>query len=196
MNPPEARTDEELMFAFRKGESAAFDRLYQRHRTWLYNTLCRQLQDRNKADDVFQETWFSLIRSAARYEAKAKFSSWLYLLARQRLVDEWRQFNPDVESSTFDTDADEAEHPGMAPALADESADPMRLVERQQNVAQLELAISSLPALQREALLLAEYSEMSLEEIASATGTTRETVKSRLRYARNKLAQLLTGVDR
>ncbi len=196
MNPPEARTDEELMFAFRKGESAAFDRLYQRHRTWLYNTLCRQLQDRNKADDVFQETWFSLIRSAPRYEAKAKFSSWLYLLARQRLVDEWRQFNPDVESSTFDTDADEAEHPGMALALADESADPMRLVERRQNVAQLELAISSLPALQREALLLAEYSEMSLEEIASATGTTRETVKSRLRYARNKLAQLLTGVDR
>lgn len=196
MNPPEARTDEELMSAFRKGESAAFDRLYLRHRTWLYNTLCRQLQDRSKADDVFQETWFSLIRSAPRYEAKAKFSSWLYLLARQRLVDEWRQFNPDIESATFDTDADEADHPGMAHALADDSADPMHLLERQQNIAQLDLAISSLPALQREALLLAEYSEMSLEEIATATGTTRETVKSRLRYARNKLVQLLTGVDR
>lgn len=194
MNSPESRSDEELMFAYRHGEAAAFDRLYQRHRSWLYNTLCRQLQDRSNADDVFQETWLSLVRSAPRYEPRAKFSSWLYLLARQRLVDEWRQVNPDIESSTFNTDADESEHPGLAAALADESADPMRLVERQQSIALLDQAISSLPALQREALLLAEYSEMSLEEIATATGTTRETVKSRLRYARGKLQQMLSGV--
>jgi RNA polymerase sigma-70 factor, ECF subfamily len=196
VNLTDTRSDEALMLAFRAGEAAAFDVLYQRHRTWLYNTLCRQLQDRSKADDVFQETWLSLVRSATRYEPKAKFSSWLYLLARQRLVDQWRQINPDIESSTFNTDAHEAEQPDLVAALADESADPMRQLERQQMIAQLESAISLLPTLQREALLLAEYADLSLEEIASATGTSRETVKSRLRYARGKLAQMLVGVNK
>lgn len=182
------------MTAFGRGEAAAFDVLYQRHRTWLYNTLCRQLLDRSKADDVFQETWLSLIRSASRYEPKAKFSTWLYLLARQRLVDEWRRINPNLESTPFNhADADETENPPWTAILADDSADPMRQVERQQLIAQLEQAINSLPALQREALLLAEYGELSLEEIARATGSTRETVKSRLRYGRGKLQVLLAG---
>lgn len=185
------RSDEQLMLAYAAGDAGAFDLLYQRHRGWLYNTLCRQLHDRGKADDVFQETWYSLVRSAPRYQAKAKFNSWLYLLARQRLVDEWRQINPAIDTTPFNTDDDESQHPDLLDSLADESADPMRLAERQQMIAQLDQALQRLPELQREALLLAEYSEMSLEEIASATGSTRETVKSRLRYARGKLQQLL-----
>lgn len=176
------------MSAFARGETSAFDQLYHRHRTWLYNTLARQLRDRSRADDVFQETWLSLVRSADRYEPRARFSTWLYLLARQRLVDEWRSINPEFESVAFNTDADESAHPDLPEALSSEVQDPARLAERGQLVARLESAIRGLPALQREALLLFEYADMSLDDIARTTGTSRETVKSRLRYARSRLA--------
>lgn len=186
-------SDENLMAAYARGDASAFDVLYARHRSWLYNTLTRQLHDRARADDVFQETWLSLIRSAARYEPRARFTTWLYLLARQRLVDEWRSINPDFESHAFNTDADESSSPELQDALANPDQDPARLAERRQLVAQLDIAVRALPALQREALLLFEYADMSLDDIARTTGTSRETVKSRLRYARNRLAETLRG---
>lgn len=183
------RSDEALMRAWRDGDAPAFDRLYARHRTWLYNLLVRQVQDRTRADDIFQETWYSLIRSAATWEPKARFTTWLYMLARQRLVDHWRRANPEDESLTFNEE-DEAP-PALLAALTDSGSDPAVLAERGQLAQRLLAAVTALPAAQREVFLLVEQSDMTLEDIAGVTGSTRETVKSRLRYARAKLAQAL-----
>ncbi len=178
------------MVAFAAGDMAAFDQLYQRHRRWLYRTLRRQLPDDARADDIFQETWFSLIRSAPRYVPTARFSTWLYLLARQRVTDFWRASNPNEVAFTFNDDEEPADAHALD-AIVDDASDPLRVAQRRELAARLVLAIDQLPAPQREALLLFEDAGMSLEEIALATEVDRETVKSRLRYARQKLSRLL-----
>jgi RNA polymerase sigma-70 factor (ECF subfamily) len=182
--------DEALMSAYAAGDARAFDVLYARHRVWLYGLLVRQLDDRARADDVFQETWYSLVRSAPRYQPSARFTTWLYLLARQRLVDHWRRLDPEPEPLAFNEDED-AQVPGLLEALADTERDPARAAERSELAAHLARALAALPALQREAFLLAEHADMSLDEIAAATGSAREAVKSRLRYARRRLAESL-----
>lgn len=180
------------MSAYAAGKAGAFDRLYARHRVWLYNLLVRQLQDRARADDVFQETWFALIRSAPSYRPTARFSTWLYLLARQRLVDHWRRLDPETVSLAFNDNGD-PEDPAVMSALIDLQADPARDAERRQLAAHLDQGLRELPPSQREVFLLAEQVEMSLEEIATITGSNREAVKSRLRYARRKLAEQLVS---
>lgn len=183
-------SDEALMQAFARGDANAFDALYERHRGWLYRMLARQLPDDARADDVFQETWYALIRAAPSYQPTARFTTWLYLLARQRIADYWRASNPGERPLAFNEDG-ELQDTDVLDALIDEVTDPLRLAERRQLAGRLVAAIGALPPLQREALLLAEEADMSLEDIALATGTERETVKSRLRYARQKLARLL-----
>ncbi len=184
-------SDESLMQAFAGGDGRAFDTLYARHRLWLYNLLLRQLQDRARTDDVFQETWYSLIRAAPGWQPKARFTTWLYMLARQRLVDSWRRHNP-AETLVAFNDEDEAASPQLLQALTDERADPAVLAERAQLVAQLAAHLGQLPVEQREVFLLFEQAELSLDEIALATDSSRETVKSRLRYARAKLVRALS----
>lgn len=192
------------MLAFARGDAAAFDVLYQRHRGWLYNTITRQLGSPSQADDVFQETWFSLVRASARYEPSAKFTTWLYLLARQRMVDHWRVVNPEAgflsfngndheDQDTADIHGSSGTPPELRAALRDDAANPQQLAESAQIRERLDTALRALPPLQKEALLLFEYADMSLDEIARTTGSSRETVKSRLRYARNRLAELLRG---
>lgn len=182
--------DEALMAAYAGGDASAFDVLYARHRAWLYGLLMRQLGERTIADDVFQETWYAVIRSAPRYQPRARFTTWLYLLARQRLVDHWRRIDPSPEPLSFNEEED-ARVPGLLDALAVLDADPVRAAERAQWGERLVDALAGLPAAQREAFLLAEHAEMTLDEIAQVTHSNREAVKSRLRYARRRLAEAL-----
>ncbi len=186
--------DEALMQSFASGNARAFETLYARHRIWLYGLLVRQLGDRSKADDVFQDTWLTLVRTAPDYQPRARFSTWLYLLARQRLVDHWRRTEPDPEPlDAADGDDDAPADGALARALRDDGSDPALLAERRQLGQRLADALATLPAEQREAFLLAEHAGMTLDEIAVATASLHETVKSRLRYARRKLAALLAA---
>ncbi|MCL4745911.1 MAG: sigma-70 family RNA polymerase sigma factor [Burkholderiaceae bacterium] len=178
------------MIAFARGDSGAFDTLYERHRRWLYRVLRRQLSDDARADDAFQETWFSLIRSAPRYAPTARFTTWLYLLARQRIADSWRASNPEEPQLAFNDDEEFADARALD-AIVDASSDPAHLAQRRQLAARLVAAIEQLPLAQREALLLHEDAEISVDQIAIATGSDREAIKSRLRYARQKLSRLL-----
>ncbi len=143
------------MLAFARGDAGAFDALYERHRRWLYRVLRRQLPDDARTDDAFQETWYSLIRSAPRYEPKARFTTWLYLLARQRIADSWRASNPEEVSLAFNDDEELADARALD-AIVDDVSDPARLAERRELATRLVAAIDQLPAPQREALLLFE----------------------------------------
>ena len=124
-----------------------------------------------------------MIRSRERYEARAKFATWLYRMAHNRVVDWYRAKgrNQEVSPNGELQDGDPWE-----PADRD-APDPDRRLAADRGVAQLRRALSRLPAEQREAFLLQEESGLSLEEIAKVTGVGRETVKSRLRYAVTKL---------
>ena len=105
----ELRTDEALMLAYRDGDAAAFEALYARHRAKLFRYLLRQCGRREQADEMFQEIWMSVIRARSNYEVTAKFTTWLYRIAHNRLVDSYRaagrqaEFEKDVVDEQGET---------------------------------------------------------------------------------------------
>ena len=177
-------SDERLMLAYRDGDSAAFEALYARYRTRLYRHLAHQCGDTRLAEEFYQDVWLKVINARADYEPLAKFSTWLYRIAHHRLIDHYRQHARNV-ADLFDGSIDPDELP------AADSANPAHQFARNDLASRLTLALADLPAPQREAVLLAEEGGLSLEEIAAATATGRETVKSRLRYAVGKLRHAL-----
>ena len=78
------------MLAFKAGDARAFEKLVQRHRTPVFNFILRFTGHRARAEDVLQETWLKVVRSAREYEPKAKFTTWLYTIARNLCVDSAR----------------------------------------------------------------------------------------------------------
>jgi RNA polymerase sigma-70 factor (ECF subfamily) len=184
------RSNEGLMLAYRDGDAAAFDLLYGRWRGRLYRYLLHQSGTAAVADELYQDVWMRVIGARAGYEVSAKFSTWLFRIARNRLVDHWRQLGRDIVETATDLDrADPDEDAGdvLSDVAAGPEDNPQRRAERTELAAELIAAIEGLPLVQREAFLMAEEGGMTLEEIAAATGTGRETVKSRLRYALAKL---------
>ena len=171
-------SDETLMLAYAAGDAAAFEQLYARHRGKLYRYLQRQLRDNAVADELFQDVWQRVIAARSGWKPDAGFATWLYTIAHHRLGDHWRSLK----------------HRPSAPADADERmarvADPdtpERVLSEFERRRQLQLALDDLPEEQREVLLLRLEQELTLEEIGDITGVGRETVKSRLRYAMDKL---------
>jgi len=171
-------TDEALMLAWAGGDAAAFDTLYARHRGPLFRFLVAQLRDRPLAEELYQDVWQRVIAARQGWRPEAAFGTWLYRIAHNRLNDHWRaqRHRPPAP-----VDAELR----MA-ALADPD-DPERLAHRDQTRETLQRALDELPEDQREAVLLRLQQELSLEEIGRITGVGRETVKSRLRYALDKL---------
>jgi RNA polymerase sigma-70 factor (ECF subfamily) len=180
--------DEDLMLAYRAGDAAAFDALYARHRGGVFRYLRRQTGNAAVAEELFQDVWMRLIDARARYEPQAKFSTWLYTIAHNRLMDHFRSGRRAALVSY-----DDADDPPPEPVA--DTPQPEETVARKQDAARLLAAIDALPAAQREAFVLQQEGDLSVEEIAAATGVNRETAKSRLRYAMAKLrAQLVPAV--
>lgn len=171
------------MLRYRAGDVAAFRRLYARHRGGVYRYLLRGCGHEDLAAELFQEVWASVVRARERYEPRARFTTWLYTLAHNRLVDHARAVRP--ETSPLDDDL-----PVATPA----HEEPHARAEQQAQREGIMRALAALPLEQREAFLMKEEGGLSLEEIASATGVGRETVKSRLRYALARLREALRDV--
>lgn len=171
-------TDEELMLAYGTGDVGAFQTLYSRHRGPLFRHLGRQVRDTALAEELFQDVWQRVITARERYRPDAKFSTWLYQIAHNRVADHWRakQHRPDAPG-----DADE-----QAARIPDPQT-PDRQLSAFEERRRLQLALEELPEDQREVVLLRLEQELSLEEIGEITGVGRETAKSRLRYAMDKL---------
>ncbi|WNG46407.1 RNA polymerase sigma factor [Archangium minus] len=192
-------SDERLMLAFRAGDARAFEVLVRKHRTPVFNFILRFTGHRARAEDVLQETWLKVVRSAPEYEAKAKFTTWVYTIARNLCVDSARKESYRQASSLEapSTGAEGEEGRSLGEALPDEGASPERGAYNARVRPLLERALASLPEEQREVFVLREYSGIPFKEIAEVTGVSENTVKSRMRYAleglRRRLAEL--GVD-
>jgi RNA polymerase sigma-70 factor (ECF subfamily) len=174
--------DEQLMLAYRGGDAGAFEQLYRRHKGALFRFVLRSVRDRGTAEELYQEVWMRAIEARERYEVQAKFTTWLYTIAHNRLVDHWRRRGLALVS----LDQDES---GQADPPAGPASDPLRRLEGREKLARFALALEALPPAQREAFLLREEADMSVAEIALATGASEEAAKSRLRYALSKLKQ-------
>ncbi len=178
-----ASSDDALLARYREGDGAAFEILYARHRQGLYRFLLGLSGKPELADEVFQETWLSLIRSASQPQGRATFRTWLFQIARNRLIDHWRKHG--AHQPLHDS-YDEQLH-----AVGDGTNDPEQLLNLSRDSQRLESALQALPADQREVFLLRAHGDLDLAQIASLTDTPLETVKSRLRYAQQKLRRLL-----
>jgi RNA polymerase sigma-70 factor, ECF subfamily len=172
--------DTVLMLRYRDGDLAAFDVLYRRHNQALYRYLLRLCMNRDAAEDIYQEVWKKIISSRGRYQATAKFNTFLYRVAHNSFIDHARRNKR--YSSAEDYDPDTNIHGADEPDMAAE-----KLLLRRR----LDEALASIPDEQRDAFLLHEEGGLGLDAIALITGVSRETVKSRLRYANNKLRAAL-----
>lgn len=166
------KSDESLMLAYQCGDVAAFEVLYMRHKNSLFAFISRSCPAQ-VVEEIAQETWAVIIDGAGRYQVKAKFRTFLYQIAHNKIVDYWRR-----QKTAADIIID----------ACDVADDTTSKHEQQYHHNQLIRAIRQLPAEQRDAFLLREQG-FSQSEIAEITGSGRETVKSRLRYATNTLRQ-------
>ena len=182
--------DEAIMLRYATGDVLAFDALYARHAVRVWRYLLRHVRDTAVADELLQDVWFAVARQAQRYQPSARFTTWLFTIAHNRMVDHFRTRKQ--HQSLDDTDAGDGDTGTAGEGLADDAQfGPLQLVQgRQQSRALLE-AIEQLPAVQRDAFLLQAEADMSVQDIAQATGVTFETAKSRLRYARQALRRML-----
>ncbi|MEK6593205.1 MAG: RNA polymerase sigma factor [Pseudomonadota bacterium] len=174
--------DEELMLRYRDGDAGAFDVLYRRHKGGLYRYLLRQCRDPAAAEELYQDVWMNLIRARGSYEVTAKFTTYVYRLAHNRLIDHYRK-NAHGAALSYDDETG----PQIDEPAAPLQSQPEANYDIRQLAARLMSLLAELPEAQREAFVLHQEAGMGIEEIAAATGVTRETAKSRLRYAMAKL---------
>ena len=175
-----AASDEDLMLRYGDGDAGAFEALYRRHRGRLYRFLLRQAGDAATAEELFQDVWMRVVSSRGRYEVRAKFTTWVYAIAHNRLADFHRAGGRAAFLSHEESEA-------VLETLPAAEIPADLLLDRKRATQRLLAALAALPAVQSEAFLLQQEGDLSLEEIAAATGVSRETAKSRLRYAVAKL---------
>ena len=164
----------QLMLAYAGGDLQAFEELYRHYRGPLYRYFQHQCGSRAIAEELYQELWLKVISSRNSYEHRARFSTWLYHIAHNLIVDHLRRQHPEVEVA-------EADDLPASPA-----DDPALRYSSQEKISRFLAMLRQLPDGQRQVFLLKE-ADLSLDEIARVTGISFEAVKSRLRYAVKKL---------
>jgi len=180
-------SDEELVRRFGAGDAAAFAELYGRYEMRVFRYLQRSVRTRALAQDLFQETWFAVAQDAPRYQPTAPFAAWLFTIARHRLIDCLRG------SSRKQLSLDELGEDCGERVLAEEAGSnaPYAAAVAGEELTALVAALEQLPEEQRDAFLLQQEGGLAVEDIAALSGCSFETAKSRLRYARGKLRELL-----
>ena len=188
----EQRSDEDLMLAYQRGDTSAFEALLRRHEKGIFGFAWRQLGSRAQAEEVTQECFLRVITASSRYTARASFRHYLYQIARNLCVDQLRRKAPEVETPSGSgaseiLDSIPNGNPGPA---AHAGTHRLRMA--------LHRALQHLPPEQREVFLLKEIRDLKLQDVARITGSNLNTVKSRLRYALLGLREQLAreGVGR
>jgi RNA polymerase sigma-70 factor (ECF subfamily) len=188
-------SNEVLMMRYQTGDRDALATLVLRHKTPMYNFFLRQLRDRCLAEDMVQDLFVKLVRKAGTFKHEARFTTWVYAIARNLCIDQMRKLSlrrhPSLDARTApdgptlgERVADE--HPTTA---ADRSAVSADIASR------VTTAVEALPAEQREVFLLRQLAGVPFKEIANITGVSENTAKSRMRYALERLQTALCDYE-
>ena len=189
------RTDEDLLAAYQQGDVAAFAALLRRHRGPVFTFLLRMLGDRERAEDLAQETFLRIVKGAQAWEQRARFQTWLYTIARNLCVDQSRRDRFRRTDSLDENGPDDG--PPLVDSVPGHEVSPERGAEHARLRPVLQKALLSLPMEQREVFVLREQAGVPFKEIAALVGVNENTVKSRMRYALEGLRRALAaaGVD-
>ena len=183
-------TDEALMERYRGGEVRAFEVLLTRHRRPVYNFLLRSVLDPAQAEDLLQETFLRVIKGSGDYERQAKFTTWLYTIARNLCVDASRRAKH-RRAASLDVPLGDDGGRTLLDVTPDTKATVDRAVIGKQLGERIEEAVARLVEEQREVFVMREVLDLSFKEIAEIVGVSENTVKSRMRYALEKLRTAL-----
>lgn len=172
-------TDEQLVVAYAEGDNSAFDTLLNRHKAKLYNFILSMVKDHEAADDVFQETFVKAIVTIrqGRYNDLGKFSAWLCRIARNLIIDSFRQDKTESAVSTDDTNFDILNRRELSEGTIEDTLIDLQI---ESDIRRL---IEELPEEQRRVLKMRYYKECSFKEIAEITGVSINTALGRMRYA-------------
>jgi RNA polymerase sigma-70 factor, ECF subfamily len=179
--------DEVLMVAYQKGDVRAFELLLSRHRKPVFNFILRYVGLRETAEDLMQETFLRVIKGAEAYQRQAKFTTWLYTIARNLCVDQSRRAKH-RKAQSLDAPMNNSADSGtlLDVVAAVEIASDRQVVNKQLQL-RLHAALARLSEEQREVFLMREFLDMPFKDIADVVGVPENTVKSRMRYALEKL---------
>jgi RNA polymerase sigma-70 factor, ECF subfamily len=181
--------DEALMLRYQKGEVRAFEVLLERHRRPIFNFILRFVGARDRAEDLMQETFLRVIKGVASYQRQAKFTTWLYTIARNQCVDHSRR-QKHRKAASLDAPmggSDDGNERTLLDTVAGKELGADRQAISNQLHVSLQRAIASLPDEQREVFLLREFQDLPFKDIGEIVGVPENTVKSRMRYALEKL---------
>ncbi len=190
-------TDEMLMVRYQRGDRGAFAELVRRYQGPVYNFAYRLLHQRSMAEDITQEVFLRIVQRAAEFKHEARFSTWLFTIAHNLCVDQQRKLAHRQHPSL-----DQPAHGAASGApLGDHLADPHpsattdRAATRSEVALRIIEAVGHLPEEQREVFLLREIACLPFREIAEITGAGENTVKSRMRYALDRLQEALADFE-
>jgi len=184
----EQMADEELMLRFSQGDHAAFALLLDRHEGKLFRYIYRFVHERPLAEDLTQEVFLRVCKAAPRYKKKAKFTTWLFTIARNLCIDKKRRRSKRTEISMDSprdggggANDDDRALMDLMPETSSTMASSKAV--RAEFLEQLEAALGELPDEQREVFTLRQFGGLKYREIAEVVGVSKNTVKSRMRYA-------------
>ena len=180
------------MAAYQKGDLAAFGELFERHEKRLWNFLRRFVRDKATAEDLLQEVFLRVVKSAVQWQPSAKVSTWLFTIARNLCTDQARRAEFRQAESLDQAKAGE-DGSGLRriDRVAVDSGDAEKEAMGHEIASLVDRAVGELPVEQREVFLMREVMDMSFAEIAAQVGASEPTVKSRMRYALQRLRSRL-----
>lgn len=175
----EKLADDVLVAYYSEGNNNAFDVLLTRHQAKVYNYILQMVKDRNLADDIFQETFVKAITTIkqGRYAEAGKFSAWVCRIARNLIIDNFRQEKVEATVSTDDSNYDVLNRKDLSEDIIEDM-----LIDSQIQ-ADVRRIVKQLPDSQREVLIMRYYKGLSFKEIADVTGVSINTALGRMRYA-------------
>ena len=181
--------DAALVRRFQAGDQGAFQELYERYKTKVYNTAYRITCNATEAADVTQEVFIHLFKKVGLFEFRSSFSTWVYRMSVNASIDRYRKI---TRHPAYSTDDEAFQETAQYRTLADESrpAADEDAVQKESD-AQIQKMISALPIKLRTAVVLRYVQDLSYQEVAQALGCSEGTVKSRLNRAHEKLRKII-----
>lgn len=185
------------MERYRGGDVRAFEVLFDRHRRPIYNFIARYVSDRGRAEEILQETFVRVIKKQGSFKRRSKFSTWLYTIARNLCIDKLRRMkHRKARSLDQPLKRDEKDGQKLYDKIAATDRDAESRVLDGEIRHRVKIAVGELPDDQKEVFLLREVSRLPFKEIADIVGCPENTVKSRMRYALERLRKSLVDFER
>ena len=171
------------MLLYKHGEAEAFEYLYGRHSKGLYRYIYRFIGGPEaRAEELLQDVFIKVINASKGYQPRAKFTTWLYGIAKNHCIDYLRK-ERHRKTDSLDTPNDHYKSASLGDFIPSHNSTPEEATERKQTGEILREAIATLPEEQREALFMREDLQLTFREIAEILGCPESTIKSRIRYA-------------